>query len=421
MDRSAEWTPIGAPLRRVVATLEGMIASDQEIADATIRAVDRPPLREEIAATEGLGAKGKLLFEWYKSTRIGRTMARVGTAKGNLLAGGIAYAAIFSLFAALAIGWTVFMAVLGGNEELRNQLVDTVNRSLPGILDDGSGNGLIRPEDLVLETALTPTSIIAFLILVWSAIATMTALKASIRRMFGMVSLPENFLFKKLRDLVGFIVLALSTLVTSAASLAANSLGSRVFDWLGVDGPFTEFLLRAGTFLLGAAVDVAVFVFLFRFFAGLRVPRRDLLLGATLGAVGTSVIRVVGTSVIGVSDNPLLTSATALVTILLWVNLVSRIALVAAAFAANPPAPVVPESAEEVHFDQTPNYVTVSAPHTLAWDHHAATGAVSPRKPEPEPEPGPQPKWGGLIGWMKRRRIDRLERRLASARDRYYE
>lgn len=398
-----------------------MTSTEQTIADATIRAVERPPLREELHEREGLVDRAKLLFEWYKSTRLGRTMARVGTAKGNLLAGGIAYAALFSLFAALAIGWTIFMAVLGDDEQLRGQLIDTVNRSLPGILDDGSGNGMLRPEDLVQDTALNLTSIIAFLVLLWSAIATMTALKASIRRMFGVVSLPENFVLKKLRDLLGFLVLAVATLVTSVASLAANSLGTLVFDWLGIDGPFTAFLLRAGTFLLGAAVDFAVFVFLFRWFAGLRVPRRDLLMGAALGGFATAVIRVLGTSVVGASDNPLLASATALVTILLWVNLVSRVALIVAAFTANPPAPVVPESAEEVHFDQTPNYVTVSAPHTLAWDHHAATGAVSPRRPEPEPEPGPQPKWGGLIGWMKRRRIERLERRLASVRDRYYE
>jgi membrane protein len=397
-----------------------MTSSDQEIADATIRALERPPLREEIAGAEGVGAKGKLLLEWLKSTRPGRTLARVGVAKGNLLAGGIAYAALISLFAALAIGWTIFMAVLGDNEQLRGELIATVNRSLPGILDDGSGNGLLRPDDLVQDTALNLTSMIALLVLVWSALVMMAALKASIRRMFGVVSLPENFVFKKLRDLMGFGVLALATLVTSVASLAANSLGNIVFDWLAIDGPVTAFLLRAGTFLLGAAVDFAVFIFLFRFFAGLRIPRRDLLMGAALGGFATAVLRVLGTTLIGATDNPLLASAAALVTILVWVNLVSRVALIVAAFTANPPAPVIPESAEEVHFDQTPNYVTLSAPETLALDHHAATGAVSPRRPEPEPEP-PRPKRGGLIGWMKRRKIERLERRLASARDRYYE
>ena len=57
-----------------------MTSTEQTIADATIRAVERPPLREELHEREGLVDRAKLLFEWYKSTRLGRTMARVGTA-----------------------------------------------------------------------------------------------------------------------------------------------------------------------------------------------------------------------------------------------------------------------------------------------------------------------------------------------------
>ena len=45
-----------------------------------------------------------------------------------MLTGGIAYAALFSVFAALTIGYTVFMAVLGGNDELRQTVLDTVER-----------------------------------------------------------------------------------------------------------------------------------------------------------------------------------------------------------------------------------------------------------------------------------------------------
>lgn len=391
------------------------------IADATVRALEHRSLREEIAGQAGPVAMAKHAHEWYQSTRLGRALARVATGQGNLLAGGIAYAALFSLFAALAIGWTIFMAVLGGNARLREQLIATVNDALPGILDDGGGTGILNPEQLVLSTAFTPTSMIAFAVLVWSALAMMTALRTSIRRMFGVVRLPENFLIMKLRDVVGFVVLALATLVTSVASLATNSLGSLVFGWLGVDGAPAALGLRAGTFVLGAAVDAAVLIFLFRVFAGLKVPRRDLLLGAALGGFATAVVRALGTSVVGASDNPLLASATALVTILLWVNLVSRLVLMVAAFTANPPAPVVPLTAEEVHFDQSPNYVTVSAPGTLAWEHHATTGAISPQSvTTPEPEPEPIPRWGGLIGWAKRRRIEKLERRLAAARKAFY-
>lgn len=395
------------------------------IADATVRAAEGTSLRALLRNANGPAETAKAAKGWYESTRAGRAMARMVTARGNLLAGGIAYAAVFSLFAALAIGWTVFMAVLGGNAALRDQLVTTINEALPGIIDTGDG-GLVSPDQLVLDTALTVTSVVAALVLLWSALAMMTALKASIRRMFGVVAVPENFVVKKVRDLAGFVVLAVATLLTSVSSIGANTLGSLVFDWLGMDGPVSAFLLRAGTFLAGALVDFAVFAFLFRAFAGMRVPRRDLVLGAAIGALASAALRVLGTSVLGASSNPLLASATALVTILLWLNLIARITLMVAAFTANPPAPLKPSAPEEVHFGHEPNYVTLTAPETLQWAHQATTGTLEPdprlnpnRPPDPV-QPEPVPRRGGLIGWLKRRRIERLDRRLAAARESYY-
>ena len=40
--------------------------------------------------------------------------------------GGIAYAALFSVFAALTIAYTIFMAVLGNNDELRQTVLDAL-------------------------------------------------------------------------------------------------------------------------------------------------------------------------------------------------------------------------------------------------------------------------------------------------------
>ena len=66
-----------------------------------------------------------------------------------------------------------------------------------------------------------------------------------------------------------------------------------------------------------------------------------------------------------------------LVTLLLWVNLVARLALYIAAWIANPPSPVVENvKADDLHVKETPNYVTLSAPHTLTWDFDQRTGAV---------------------------------------------
>ncbi|SEA16730.1 membrane protein [Bowdeniella nasicola] len=400
------------------------LEDNPRIDEATVVAVEKISLKELLASESSAVGKAKATFTWYQSTRVGRAMSRLSMASGFYLAGGIAYAALFSIFAALAIGWTIFMAVLGGNDQLRASVIDSVNTALPGMIDNGSNNGLVSPDSLVLDTALNLTSIIAFVVLLWSALAVMTALRTSIQKMFGIVGAPVSFVVGKLKDLSGFVVLALAVLVTSALGIAAGTLGTAILDWLGVEGAVAGFLLRAVSFLIAAAVDFAVFVFLFRFVAGMRVPKKDLVMGAGLAAIASSVLRVVGTAAVGsVSDNPVLAGATALVTLLLWVNLLARVTLLMAAFTANPPAPVTPDSPEEIRQNESPNYVTVSAPRTLNWDFQAMTGALNPDpslNPDAEPKEPETPYWGGIIGAYKKWRIKRTEAKLAKMRRHYY-
>ena len=98
----------------------------------------------------------KALFAWWQHTRPARANARFGARGGGVLTGGIAYAALFSVFAALTIGYTVFMAVLGDNDELRQEVLDAVNASLPGLdRHRRRRSGMIDPDALVLSGGLT--------------------------------------------------------------------------------------------------------------------------------------------------------------------------------------------------------------------------------------------------------------------------
>ena len=174
--------------------------------------------------------------------------------------------------------------------------------------------------------------------------------------MFGIVSLHIGLAARRMRSLGGFVVLALGVGASSVLT---------VFGGLGA--------------LVSFAVDVGVVAFIFRVVAGVRMPRRDLLLGATSAAAGTTILRLCEKSLIGsVSDNALLASFTAVAALLLGLNLASRILLVCAAIAANPPTPYVPVTRDELHATQTPNYVTLSAPHTLDWLHNPLSGSVIP-------------------------------------------
>lgn len=367
--------------------------------------------------------RARRAWAWGRGTRVGRAVARYQVANGGLLAGGIAYAALFSIFAALAIAYTVFMAVLGGNDVLRTTVLSAVSATIPGIIDDGSGTGLLRPEDLVLDTAITPGSVVAALVLLWSALRVMHALKTAVRAMFGIVAPPENPAVAKARDLAGFVVLALGVVLTAGLSLVASAVGGAVLGALGIDGALARSAVAALGLVAAFVVDAAVVVLLLRVTAGVRPPRRDLLLGAVLGAVAAGALRQLGASVVGAAaDNPLLVSFAAIVTLLLWVNILARAFLLAAAWTANPPAPFEVESQEEVHLDERPNYVTESEPDTKDWLHQPVTGTVVPDetlRPGYEPPEREPPARGGPLGAWRRMRVGRLERKAARARQRY--
>ncbi|PWD50353.1 YihY/virulence factor BrkB family protein [Serinibacter arcticus] len=317
----------------------------------------------------------------FQATRLGRMNARYGAVRGAQLAGGIAYAALFSVFAALTIAFTVVMSLIGRNEELRQAVLDGVDDALPGIVDTGDGSGgMLSPDSLVLDSGLSITSVVAAVTLLLSALAVMGSLSGSIRAMFGLQTPPGNPVLAKVRDLLGFVVLAVSVLVTAVLGIAAGAAGSWVTDLLGLSSTLGAILVRALGLLVAFGVDLVVFVALIGVVGGARAPRRDLWIGAAAGALGAGIIRFLGTSLVGgASDNPVLAAGVGVVTLLLWVNLVSRLTLYVSAWIANPPSPATdPVDARELHAGETPNFVTMSVPRTLAWDFDVRTGVVTP-------------------------------------------
>lgn len=331
----------------------------------------------------GIISTGQEVVARFQATRPGRMNARYGAARGAQLAGGIAYAALFSVFSALTIAFTVGLRIIGDNAELRQAVLDAVDDALPGIVqtgDDPDAPGLLNPDSLVVDTGLTLTSVVAAVTLLLSALAVMGALSGSIRAMFGLVAPAGNLVLVKLRDLLGFVVLGVSVFVTAALGIASGAAGSWVTSLLGLESSIGAILVRALGLVGAFGVDLLVFVALIRVVGGARPPRRDLWTGAAIGALGAGVIRLLGTSLVGgASANPLLGAAVAVVTLLLWVNLVARLTLYVAAWTANPPSPTA-DTADPtaLHVRESPNYVTLSSPRTLDWDFDPRTGVVLP-------------------------------------------
>ncbi|MGV8977643.1 MAG: YihY/virulence factor BrkB family protein [Cellulomonas sp.] len=304
----------------------------------------RPDARAgaQSAQKGSLVARAKAVLAWWQRTRAARANARFGAAGGGVLTGGIAYAALFSVFAALTIAYTAFVAVLGRDSQLRGDVLRSVSTSLPGLVDTGSGDGLVKPGDLVLGAGLNIAGVVAVVVLLLSATSALAALRTAVRAMFDEHGPSGNAVTGKLREVAGLVGMSLAFLVSAVLGLAVTTAAGWLLRLVGLGagvGVVTT-VLGLGVALL---VDAATFVLVVRVLAGIHPPWRELRQGALICAVGVGVIRLLGTSVVagGARHNAVLASFAAVVTLLVWINLIARIVLLAAAWTADPPAPTV--------------------------------------------------------------------------------
>lgn len=260
-----------------------------------------------------------------RATRVARALAHFGARGGAVLSGGIAYAALFSIVSALTIAFTVGLAVLGGNTELRDAFLDTLDAWLPGIVGD---DGLLAPDDLRLSAGTGFAGLVAAGVFVWSASALIGALGAGLRAMADESTPRGRSLPPLVRTWAGFLGLGVALLVSTVATVGATQLSAFAGRWAAqVAGP-----------VVSLVVDGATFAFVILIVAGFRPPRRDLLLGAAAFAIAFGAVRLLGVSVVASSgsQNPLLAPFAAIVTLLVWVNLIARITLLITAWVADP-------------------------------------------------------------------------------------
>jgi membrane protein len=290
----------------------------------------------------GLVARAKAVLAWWQRTRAARANARFGEAGGGVLTGGIAYATIFSLFAGLTIGYTVFMAVLGNNEDLRQSVLEAINANLPGLVDMGDGNGVVKPDDLVLSTGVGIAGAVAVVVLLVSAISAMAAMRTAVRAMFAAGAAGGNAVTGKLREVGGFVGIGLAILVSAVLTLAATTAADWLLGAVGLSGSTAgSVALRVVGMLVAFLVDAGTFALIVVVLGGQRPAWPDLRQGMLVAGIGLGAVRFLGTSVVAGSagQNAVLASFTVIITLLVWINLIARIVLLAAAWTADPPGP----------------------------------------------------------------------------------
>lgn len=298
----------------------------------------RAPLEPEKEESPSFKDRAMGLLTTVLQSRPVRVVQHYTAKRGPILASGLAFQAIFAVFAALWIGFAIAGVVIATNLGLRDSLIDVLAQTVPGLITTDSQEGIVDPEDLLAASvdALSWQGAIAAVVLLLAALNWLASAREAVRSIFDLPLLDQNVALLKLKDLglaVGFgALLVLSAVLSVVSTLALDT----VLEWVGIRDSTTSTVVgRIITLGVMFLLDAVVLAALYRVLAGVRIPLRRLRQGALIGAVALGGLKVLGNSLLGgASNNPLIASFAVFIGLLIWFNLVCQVVLAAAAWVA---------------------------------------------------------------------------------------
>ncbi|WP_346118232.1 YihY/virulence factor BrkB family protein [Micromonospora coerulea] len=246
---------------------------------------------------------------------------RAGTLYGDVLGGrlaaAIAYYGFFAVFALALVGYWIFGAILQDNDEVSRAAGDFLKENLP-FLD----------AQQIAQSSNT-VGVIGLVILVFTGIGWVEAIRSSQRLMYGFNQQPGNLVVRRLVDL-GVLVAVFVMLGLSVAAVdALESLLRFLLRSTGSVGLTT--ISAVFSVLVNAVLATALLVAVPR----LRMSRRRLRPVVLAVAVGITLLNTVGRYyVVRTERNPAYTVVATAVGLLLYLYLLNQLVLFGAALAA---------------------------------------------------------------------------------------
>ena len=278
--------------------------------------------------------------EWFNALLPLRVWNRLSLVRGAILVKGIAYSAFFSIFPIVALAFTGFGLVLRSRPEWQTRLIADMTlyleQNLPG------ATSVIDPARIVEEFTsgglLTQAAIIAVITLIWAALGWVSALRLGIRAAMHLPVADFHPVVAKIRDFGVALLLGGAIVVSAVVSVGINTATDDVLNLLGVPGGAVSATpARIVSFVAVVALDTVLFYLQFKVLAASPLPRRFLWWGAAFAALAFGVLKLAAGVLIGtIGDN----GATSVIVgvgggvlaLLIWMNLVARITLLAAAW-----------------------------------------------------------------------------------------
>lgn len=272
------------------------------------------------------------VIAWALTRKAVRAFLLYSERRGPQFADAVTYRTLFSVFAAVLLGFSVAALWLSDNPVAWQALVDALDAAIPGLVGE---NGIIDPRSIQAPAGLTIAGVLALVGLVGASIGAIGSLRTALRVLAGAATDDVPWYWVLLRNLALAIGIG-AALAASAAVTFVGALGARtVLAWFGVpdSSEVSTILPRLVSIVVVFVLDACVVAVLVRVLAGVRPSARALWAGAVLGGVGLTVLQQLSSLFVGgAASNPLLASFASLIALLLWFNLSAQVILIAGAY-----------------------------------------------------------------------------------------
>lgn len=325
-----------------------------------------------------------------------RAFGRYQADAGDRQAAAVTFFGFLSFFPILALATSVLSYALG--DEAVGTVVREVNSYAPGLADQ-----LGLEEILSDNTKAGVAGLLGLVGLLYSGLGWVDALREAIRAMWHHNVKAGNFLVKKAKDVVILLGLGVTVVASVAVSAATGAFTDVALDAIGLEKTFVATALaKVVGITLGLATSTALFLFLFWRLPKVRSPFRRVVRGALLAAVLFELLKRGGAIYIErTTENPLYGSFAVIVGLLVWINIVSRMLLICAAWTVTAPYDSdvepsgtanaaaaakagIPTEYADTDPDDPPTLQEDGAPSPLA----AAVQGVTPAQDVPDGRPG---------------------------------
>jgi YihY family inner membrane protein len=211
---------------------------------------------------------------------------KYGDDNGGVLVANLCFSAFISLFPLLLILVTILGLIASSNEAFREQALNAVANQVPIIGHQLTGS----------VTELRRSSVIGLIVglvtLVWGATGLAQAGLFTMEQVWNLPGPARPGFVQRLGRAAVFLGLLGAGVVVTTLLASLNTYGGTV---LSGSGSFGRFILVVLAQVAAAAVNVGMYLAVFRVLTPRGVPTRRMLPGAAVGGISWTVLQILGT------------------------------------------------------------------------------------------------------------------------------